>query len=313
MAKQSSEWNFSCLFPCLNSSVNDNDIHGGSGAVYRGKLCDGRAVAVKRAKKENYETRLSSQFRNEINVLAEIEHLNLVKLIGYLDEGDELILVVEHVSNGDLRQHLDCVFGNVLDMSTRLDIAIDVSHALNYLHLYAGNPIIHRDVKASNILLTENLRAKVSDFGFSRVGPDSGKTHVVTEVKGTAGYLDPEYLKTYKLSTKSDVYAFGIVLIELVTGRRPIEYDRLPDERITLRWAYGKFQKGRLEELVDPKLEVSECNLFVCEQMLQLAFQCCAPIRQDRPTMKKASEFLWMVRKDSQDLAQRCAPKVPGT
>ncbi|MCO5572295.1 hypothetical protein L7F22_026048 [Adiantum nelumboides] len=168
-----------------------------------------------------------------------------------------------------------------------------------------GEPIIHRDVKASNILLTDSLRAKVADFGFSRIGPlDSGATHVVTQVKGTAGYLDPEYLKTYKLSSKSDVYAFGVLMIELLTGRRPIEHGRHVDEKITLRWAYGKFQKGRVEELLDPRLDTSMDALFVAEKMFEVAFPCVAPTRQERPTMKKVSEFLWMVRKDCQSLAQ---------
>jgi serine/threonine protein kinase len=129
-------------------------------------------------------------------------------------------------------------FGRVLDMGTRLDIAIDIAHALTYLHLYADRPIIHRDVKSSNILLTETFRAKVADFGFSRVGPstDVGATHVSTQVKGTAGYLDPEYLTTYQLNAKSDVYSFGILLVEIFTGRRPIELKRASDERVTVRW-----------------------------------------------------------------------------
>ncbi|KAH7447055.1 hypothetical protein KP509_01G089300 [Ceratopteris richardii] len=247
---------------------------------------------------------MTSQFHSEVNMLAGVEHLNLVKLIGYLEEGNERIIVEEYVSNGNLRQHLDCELGTVLDLFTRLDIAIDVSHALTYLHVYADQPIIHRDVKASNILLTDNLRAKVADFGFSRVGPDAGATHVVTQVKGTAGYLDPEYLKTYQLSTKSDVYAFGVLLIELITGRRPIEHDRDINERITLRWAYSNFQKGRLAELLDPRMDKSEVALIVTEKMFELAFKCCAPSKSDRPNMKMASEFLWMIRKDSKEPAQ---------
>lgn len=288
-----------------NFSTSCKVGQGGFGVVYRGKLTDGRTVAIKRARKDLFEARLTSQFQSEVNMLAKVEHLNLVKLIGYLEEGNERILVEEYVSNGNLRQHLDCEFGTVLDLFTRLDIAIDVSHALTYLHVYADQPIIHRDVKASNILLTESLRAKVADFGFSRVGPlDLGATHVVTQVKGTAGYLDPEYLKTYKLSPKSDVYAFGILMVELLTGRRPIEHNRDVEERITVRWAYGKFQKGEVEEILDPRLEKSEGVLFVIEKMFELAFQCSAPTRHDRPTMKKASEYLWMVRKDCQALSQ---------
>lgn len=118
-----------------------------------------------------------------------MDHLNLVKLIGYLEEGSERILVVEFVPNGNLGEHIDGTYGKPLGISTRLDIAIDIAHALTYLHLYADRPIIHRDIKSSNILLTDKYRAKVADFGFSRVGPstDAGATHVSTQVKGTAG------------------------------------------------------------------------------------------------------------------------------
>lgn len=278
---------------------------GGFGVVYRGRLANGNDVAVKRARKDTFEARLTAQFHSEVQLLANVEHLNLVKLLGYLEEGNERILVEEYVTNGNLRQHLDCEFGVVLDLFSRLDIAIDIAHALTYLHFYADRPIIHRDVKASNILLTDNFRAKVADFGFSRVGPlDSGATHVSTQVKGTAGYLDPEYLKTYQLTPKSDVYSFGILLVELITGRRPIEQSRRAEERITVRWAYKKYLDGNVVELLDPRLERNDSNHQVMEKMAELAIHCSAPTRSDRPSMKKAVEYLWTIRKDSQAFNQ---------
>ncbi|KAL0008363.1 hypothetical protein SO802_009865 [Lithocarpus litseifolius] len=211
---------------------------GGFGTVYRGRLEDGTLVAVKRAKKSVYDKHLGVEFQSEIRTLAQVEHLNLVKFFGYLEHGDERIVVVEYVPNGTLREHLDCIHGNFLDLAARLDIAIDVAHAITYLHMYTDHPIIHRDIKSSNILLTENFRAKVADFGFARLAADSdsGVTHVSTQVKGTAGYLDPEYLRTYQLTEKSDVYSFGVLLVELVTGRRPIEPKRELMERITAKW-----------------------------------------------------------------------------
>ncbi|KAI3444515.1 hypothetical protein Pfo_001180 [Paulownia fortunei] len=213
---------------------------GGFGTVYKGLLEDGTLVAVKRAKKIVYDNHLGVEFQSEVRTLAHVEHLNLVKFYGYLEHEDERILVVEYVPNGTLREHLDCLHGSILDFASRLDIAIDVVHAVTYLHMYTDHPIIHRDIKSSNILLTENLRAKVADFGFARLAADSesGATHVSTQVKGTAGYLDPEYLKTYQLTEKSDVYSFGVLLVELVTGRRPIEPKRELKERITVRWVY---------------------------------------------------------------------------
>lgn len=159
--------------------------------------------------------------------------------------------------------------GIILDFSQRLEISIDVAHALTYLHIYAGEyssfcfslfltillqfnddltstptekKIIHRDVKSSNILLTDNFKAKVTDFGFAKTG-DENKSHVFTSVKGTAGYVDPEYLKTNQLSPKSDVYSFGVLLIEIMSGRRPVEMKRTGDEKITVRWVCSSINK----------------------------------------------------------------------
>ncbi|MCO5571894.1 hypothetical protein L7F22_025642 [Adiantum nelumboides] len=287
-----------------NFSTSCKIGQGGFGIVYKGKLRDGTFVAIKRANKDSLEAQRTSQFQSEVNMLACVEHLNLVRLIGYLEDGLERILVEEYVANGNLREHLDGKFNVFLDLFQRLDIAIDVAHALTYLHLYADQPIIHRDVKSSNILLTENLRAKVADFGFSRTGPlGSDATHVSTKVKGTAGYLDPEYLKTYKLTSKSDVYAFGILLVELITGRRPIEQTRGIDQRITVRWAYKKYLDGRVFDILDPRLEKTDVTCSVMEKMFELAFKCSAPTKHDRPTMKEATEYLWSIRKEYQTLS----------
>lgn len=283
-----------------NFSPSNKIGQGGFGMVYKGRLRDGRLVAIKRGKKDAFEQRLSLEFRTEVEMLSQVDHLNLVKLLGYTQEGSERILVVEYVSNGNLGEHLDGTSGKVLDMSTRLDIAIDVAHALTYLHLYADRPIIHRDIKSSNILLTDTYRAKVADFGFSRVGPsaDVGATHVSTQVKGTAGYLDPEYLNTYQLNAKSDVYSFGILLVEIFTGRRPIELKRPSDERVTVRWAFRKFVEGKVDDILDTKLERSPAALSIIERLAELAFACSAPTKGDRPSTKKAAEVLWEIRKD---------------
>ncbi|CAN0892110.1 Calmodulin-binding receptor-like cytoplasmic kinase 3 [Linum grandiflorum] len=209
---------------------------GGFGTVYKAQLDDGQIVAIKRAKKETFEN-LRTEFSSEVELLAKIDHRNLVKLLGYVDTGNERLLITEYVANGTLREHLDGQRGKILDFNQRLEIAIDVAHALTYLHIYAEKQIIHRDVKSSNILLTESMRAKVADFGFARlVSVDSEQTHISTKVKGTVGYLDPEYMKTYQLTPMSDVYSFGILLLEILTGRRPVELKRPPAERVTLRW-----------------------------------------------------------------------------
>ncbi|XP_057780575.1 calmodulin-binding receptor-like cytoplasmic kinase 2 isoform X2 [Salvia miltiorrhiza] len=278
---------------------------GGFGTVYKGHLEDGTIVAIKRAKKIVYDKHLGVEFQTEVRTLAKVEHQNLVRLYGFLEHEDERILVVEYVANGTLREHLDCLDGNILDFASRLEIAIDVAHAVTYLHMYTDHPIIHRDIKSSNILLTENLRAKVADFGFARLGADSetGATHVSTQVKGTAGYLDPEYLKTYQLTEKSDVYSFGVLLVELITGRRPIEPKRDVRERITAKWALKKFTNGDAIMALDPRLVRSPANNFALEKIFELSLQCLAPHRKNRPSMRKCAEILWSIRKDHKELS----------
>lgn len=269
---------------------------GGFGTVYKAPLPNGLVVAVKRAKKENIAA-LQSEYLNEIELLSKIEHRSLVKLIGYIEKGNERLIITEYVPNGTLREHLDGARGTILDFNQRLEISIDVAHALTYLHLYAEKKIIHRDVKSSNILLTETLRAKVADFGFAKTGPmDEEKTHIYTKVKGTAGYLDPEYLQTYQLTPKSDVFSFGILLLEIFTGRRPVDMKKTNQERITVRWAFTKFSEGHIMELLDPELE-EEVDEDTLSRIFGLAFECAAPTRADRPTMKEVGEQLWGIRK----------------
>uniref|UniRef100_A0A5B6YI00 non-specific serine/threonine protein kinase n=1 Tax=Davidia involucrata TaxID=16924 RepID=A0A5B6YI00_DAVIN len=270
---------------------------GGFGNVYKAHLQDGQVVAIKRAKKEHFES-LSTEFSSEVELLAKIDHRNLVKLLGYVDKGNERLIITEFVPNGTLREHLDGLQGKILDFNQRLEISIDVAHALTYLHLYAEKQIIHRDVKSSNILLTENLRAKVADFGFARLGAvDFERTHVSTKVKGTVGYLDPEYMRTYQLTPKSDVYSFGVLLIEILSGRRPVEMKRPPDERVTLLWAFKKYNEGNVMELRDPLMQ-EVVNKEVLVKMFGLAIQCAAPTRSDRPDMKSVGEQLWGIRMD---------------
>lgn len=277
---------------------------GGFGTVYKGTLGDGTVVAIKRAKKGAHDNHMGVEYQREIQTLTQVEHLNLVQLHGFLEEGDEKILVVEYVPNGNLREHLDGKRGDLLDFSVRLDIGIDVAHAITYLHTYTDHPIIHRDIKSSNILLTNSLRAKVADFGFARLAADrdSDATHVSTQVKGTAGYLDPEYIKTYQLTEKSDVYSFGALLVELVTGRRAIEPKKELKERVTAKWAVKKFMEGDAMSVLDPRLERNAANNWALEKILQLALQCLAPQRNGRPIMKRCAEILWSIRKEYREL-----------
>jgi serine/threonine protein kinase len=285
---------------------------GGFGAVYKGVLPDGTVVAVKRARTKS--PHVDVEFRSEVKIMARVEHQSLVRFYGYLEDGDERVVVIEHVPGGTLREHLDrCHGGRFLELGARLDIAIDVAHGVTYLHMYSDHPIIHRDIKSSNILLTASLRAKVADFGFARLGAGfgagdtngggGGRPHVTTQVKGTAGYLDPEYLKTCQLTDRSDVYSFGVLLVELVSGRRPIEAKREMQERLTARWAMRRLVEGRAaEEVLDPCLLRTAAAGCAAEAVLELAFRCMGPVRDERPSMDDCCRALWAVRKTYRDM-----------
>ncbi|KAK9755736.1 hypothetical protein RND81_01G046600 [Saponaria officinalis] len=284
----------------------DNAIgEGGFGTVFKGQLRDGTRIAVKRAKKDLFSKRTVDEFRSEILAFSKIEHLNLVKFYGYLEHPDEKIIVVEYVDNGTLFEHLHGNRGFGLQLGERLDIAIDVAHAITYLHSYNDPPIIHRDIKASNVLITDKLRAKVADFGLARLVPDGEDvTHISTQIKGTIGYLDPEYMKTYQLTEKSDVYSFGVLLVELVTGRHPIEPQKTVKEKMTTRWALSRLREGMPVLAMDPKLQRNPPSIKAVEKMLELARECTGPVRQSRPSMKECVEALWAIRKECKVGAQ---------
>ncbi|KAF7002451.1 hypothetical protein CFC21_017943 [Triticum aestivum] len=243
------------------------------GKAYRMDLQNGLIVAIKRARKEHFAS-LHAEFKNEIALLKKIEHRNLVQLLGYIDKGNERIVITEFVANGTLREHLDGLHGLILGFGQRLEIAIDVAHGLTYLHLYAA------------------------DFGFARIGStDPGQSEIQTDVKGTAGYVDPEYLRTNYLTVKSDVFSYGILLLEILSGRRPIEVNRGGREKITVRWAFERYNKGNVQEILDPML-TEAVNEDILNKIFDVMFQCVAPTRADRPHMKEVVEKLWKIRRD---------------
>nr|XP_027186814.1 probable LRR receptor-like serine/threonine-protein kinase At1g56130 isoform X3 [Cicer arietinum] len=265
----------------------DNKLgEGGFGPVYKGTLNDGRVVAVKQLSIGSHQGK--SQFIAEIATISAVQHRNLVKLYGCCIEGSKRLLVYEYLENKSLDQAL---FGNILflNWSTRYDICMGVARGLTYLHEESRLRIVHRDVKASNILLDYELVPKISDFGLAKLYDDK-KTHISTRVAGTIGYLAPEYAMRGHLTEKADVFSFGVVTLELVSGR-PNSDSSLEGEKIyLLEWAWQLHEKNRINDLVDPKL--SEYNKEEVERLVGIALLCTQTSPTLRPSMSRVVAML---------------------
>ena len=255
---------------------------GGFGKVYKGKLEDGTKVAVKRASPQSKQG--VAEFQNEIHLLSRLHHPHLVSLTGYCHEGVEMVLVYEYMANGSLSRCLCGPSMVPLSWKQRLEICIGAARGLHHLHTSAVQTIIHRDVKTENILLDENYVAKVADFGISKKGPLFGKSPVITNVKGTFGYIDPEYFRSCHLTEKSDVYSFGVVLIEVICGRPALDFG-LPTEKINLAsWALSSEANGELHKMIDPNL-IGKVRFTSIRKVWEVAKKCLAEHRNKRPLM----------------------------
>ncbi|ESR40351.1 hypothetical protein CICLE_v10025047mg [Citrus x clementina] len=262
---------------------------GGQGTVYKGMLADGKIVAVKKSKVID-ESKVE-EFINEVVILSQINHRNVVKLLGCCLETEVPLLVYEFIPNGTLFQYIhDQNEDFPITWEMRLRIAIEISGALSYLHSAASIPIYHRDIKSTNILLDDKYRAKVSDFGASR-SMAVDQTHMTTQVHGTFGYLDPEYFRSSQFTDKSDVYSFGVVLAELLTGEKPIRFTTLEENKSLAAYFLCAMKEERLFEILDAQV-MKEGGKDEIITVAKLTKRCLNLNGKKRPTMREVASEL---------------------
>ncbi|OWM79486.1 hypothetical protein CDL15_Pgr022898 [Punica granatum] len=247
-------------------------------------------IAVKRLKAMSAKAEM--EFAVEVEILGRVRHKNLLGLRGFYAGGDERLIVYDYMPNHSLITHLhgqlaaDCL----LDWSRRMSIVIGSAEGLAYLHHEATPHIIHRDIKASNVLLDNDFKAKVADFGFAKLIPD-GVTHLTTRVKGTLGYLAPEYAMWGKVSESCDVYSFGILLLEIISAKKPLE--KLPGgvKRDILQWVTPFIQKSAFDQIADPRLK-GKFNMNQLKAAVMLAMRCTDRNPENRPNMLEVVQWL---------------------
>ncbi|KAA8533182.1 hypothetical protein F0562_033285 [Nyssa sinensis] len=290
---------YSTLEKATGSFDNANKLgQGGFGTVYKGVLPDGREIAVKRLFFNNKHR--ARDFYNEINIISSVEHKNLVRLLGCSCSGPESLLVYEFLPNMSLDRFIfDSIRGKELNWEKRYDIIIGTAEGLVYLHENSKIRIIHRDIKASNILLDSRLRAKIADFGLAR-SFEEDKSHISTAIAGTLGYMAPEYLAHGQLTEKADVYSFGVLVLEIVTGRQNnwSQGADYTDSIVTIAWKH--FQLGTWEEFFDPNLMLHNYHNSSMKndvlRVVHIGLLCTQEAQSLRPSMSKA--LVMLVKKD---------------
>ncbi|PNT34751.1 hypothetical protein POPTR_005G036600v4 [Populus trichocarpa] len=282
-------------------------LNEGYGVVYRGTLSDGTVAAIKmlhRAGKQGERA-----FRIEVDLLSRLHSPYLVELLGYCADRNHRLLVFEFMPNGTLQHHLHHKQYRPLDWGTRLRIALDCARALEFLHELTIPAVIHRDFKCSNILLDQNFRAKVSDFGSAKMGSERINARNSTCLPSTTGYLAPEYASTGKLTTKSDVYSYGVVLLQLLTGRKPVDTKQPSGEHVLVSWALPRLtNRDKIVEMVDPAMkdQYSKKDLI---QVAAIAAVCVQPEADYRPLMTDVVQSLIPLVKNLSSVSSSCSSR----
>ncbi|KAK9048617.1 hypothetical protein SSX86_032417 [Deinandra increscens subsp. villosa] len=255
------------------------------------------------------------EWLTEINILGVVKHPNLVKLVGYCAEEDELgtklFLVYEYMPNRSVRDHLSSRSNAPLSWATRLKVAQDAARGLAYLHEDMNFQVILRDFKSSNILLDDQWNAKLSDFGVARVGPAEGLTHISTNFAGTREYAAPEYLAVGHLTSKSDVWSYGVFLYELITGRRPLERRRPQEEQKLLEWVLPHLNRKKFKLIVDPELKVDKYLLDSAKSLSDIANFCLLKDPKSRPKMSEVLEMVSKLIVVPSQATTHAPPRVP--
>ncbi|CAF1921759.1 unnamed protein product [Brassica napus] len=271
--------------------ASDNLIgEGGNSYVYRGDLPDGRELAVKLLKPC---LDVMKEFKQEIEVITSVNHKNIVSLFGFCFENNNLMLVYDYLPRGSLEENLH---GNRKDAASfgwleRYRVAVGVAEALDYLHNTHDPEVIHRDVKSSNVLLADDFEPQLSDFGFASLASSASQHVSCGDIAGTFGYLAPEYFMHGKVTDKIDVYAFGVVLLELLSGRKPICVDQSKGQESLVLWANPILESGKFAQLLDPSLETDNNNELI-EKLLLAATLCIKRAPHDRPQMSLVVKIL---------------------
>lgn len=281
---------------------------GGFGSVYKGFLEPSMVVAIKQLNLDGLQG--NQEFIVEVLMLSLLHHPNLVNLIGYCTDGDQRLLVYEYMPMGSLENHLFDLEPEQkpLSWSTRLKIAFGAARGLEYLHCKANPPVIYRDLKSSNILLDNDYNVKLSDFGLAKLGPVGDNTHVSTRVMGTYGYCAPEYAMSGKLTLKSDIYSFGVVLLELITGRKAMDFTRKPGEQNLVVWS-RPFLKDRRSfiKMVDPLLQ-GQFPVKSLQQAVVITSMCLQEHASIRPAISDVTSALEYLSSQAEDSSKSSFP-----